>query len=208
MMKNTQKKLKAKHFRYLSKDIIKNPMIYLREYFWNHTNIFYWQNDINLFVTCGAYPTMSNGDDTENGFHCKKMIQQIEVAYVIFKQCGLPKHRNPLQLFDKREDYYNYTHDFEFTSHGKRNPHELISKFFSFQTLRKWYETMDELMQQLTLKKANDHDQFGDKIVAIRELLIRLAYALYYIYEDQGLILPVPSYVKTEPAETAKCLKE
>ncbi|MNO00392.1 hypothetical protein D3C81_2202730 [compost metagenome] len=53
---------------------------------------------------------------------------------------------------------------------------------------------MDDLMEQLTLKRSLDNDQFGDRIIAIREFLIRLAHALYYIYEDEGITLPIPSY--------------
>lgn len=201
-MKNTQKKLKAKHFRYLSKDIIKNPMLYLHDFFHSQTNITYWHNDINLFVISGAYPAIASSNNAENGYNCKQMIQQIEVAYVIFKQCGLPKHKNPLQLFDKRVDYYNYSQKLEFTNNGKRNPYDLIRKFFSFQSLQKWYKIMDELMEQLTLRESLSNEEFGHKIVVIREFLIRLAYALYYIYDQEGVTIPLPSYVHIESKET------
>lgn len=199
-MKNTQKKLKAKNFRYLNEDIIKNPMIYIDDFFKHETQINYWQNDINLFVNVGAYPSITSCSFTEHGYYCQQMIKQIEVAYVIFKQCRIPKQKNPLQFFAKRKDYYNYANNFEFTRCGKKDGYDLISKFFSFQSISKWYETMDDLMQQLTLQKANKYNIFGDEIVVIRELLIRLAYALYYIYENKSLLIPVPSYVKIEPA--------
>lgn len=194
IMKNTKKKLKAKNFRYLSKEIINNPMIYIHDFFRHQTDIVNWKNDINLFVTSGAYPAMSSGGYPENGYNCNQMIKQIEVAYVIFKQCGLAKHQNSLKLFETRNDYLNYSYGPEFTCNGKRNPYDLIRKFFSYQSLKKWYKTMDDLMEQLTLKRSLDNDQFGDRIIAIREFLIRLAHALYYIYEDEGITLPIPSY--------------
>ncbi|UIR56073.1 hypothetical protein LZQ00_17640 [Sphingobacterium sp. SRCM116780] len=200
-MKNTQKKLKAKQFRHLSKDIIKNPMIYIDEYFRHQNSIITWQNDINLFVNAGAYPAMSCSNLVGNGYHCKEMIRQIEVAYVIFKQCRIAKQVNPLQLFETQADYCNYIENLEFTCNGKRDPQYLISKFFSFQSLREWYETMDDLMSYLTVNTSNEEDKFGDSIVVIRELLIRLGFALSYIYEDDGLFTKMPSYLKAEPDE-------
>jgi hypothetical protein len=41
IMKNTQKKLKAKNFRYLSKEIIKNPMVYIHYFFRHQTDILF-----------------------------------------------------------------------------------------------------------------------------------------------------------------------
>lgn len=210
-MKNTQKKLKAKQFRYLSKKNIKNPMIYIRDFFQQQTDIVNWQNDINLFVTTGAYPAMSTGGYPENGYNCHQMIKHIEIAYVIFKQCGLPKHKDPLTLFDTRNDYFNYSYGLELTCNNKRSPYDLIRKFFSYQPLQKWYKTMDYLMEQLTLKRSIGNEHFGDKIVVIREFLIRLAYALYYIYEHGGISIPLPPYVHLEsrkPREEAESNSE
>lgn len=210
-MKNTQKKLKAKQFRYLSKKNIKNPMVYIRDFFQQQTDIINWQNDINLFVITGAYPAMSTGGYPENGYNCHQMIKQIEIAYVIFKQCGLPKHKDPLTLFDTRNDYFNYSYGLELTCNNKRSPYDLIRKFFSYQPLQKWYKTMDDLMEQLTLKRSIGNEHFGDKIVVIREFLIRLAYALYYIYEHGGISIPLPPYVHMEsrkPREEAESNNE
>ncbi|WP_270088721.1 hypothetical protein [Sphingobacterium sp. SYP-B4668] len=198
-MKNTQKKLKAKHFRYLSKDIIKNPMIYIRNFYRYKTDITNWRNHINLFVQAGGYPEMANTRHAENGFQCKQMIEQIEVAYVIFKQCRIPKQAYPLQFVAQREDYSNYILHTEYTRNGKRDVQDIISKFFSYQSLDKWYRTMDELMTNMSKRESDNYDKFGDKILAIKELLIRLAFALHYIYEDEHLLVLVPPYVKADP---------
>jgi len=199
-MKNTQKKLKAKQFRYLSKDIVKNPMVYIRNFYRYETNIINWMNHINLFVQAGCYPEMADTRHAENGFHCRQMIEQVEVAYVIFKQCGIPRQANPLQFFGQREDHFNYILDMEYTWNGKKNPYDMLSKFFSYQSLDRWYETMDDLEMYMSTKETSNYDKFGDKILAIKELLIRLAFALYYIYKDEHLLIPAPSYVKADPA--------
>lgn len=199
-MKNTQKKLKAKHFRYLSKDYVKNPMNYIRNFYRYETDIFSWMNNITLFVQAGCYPDMADRAHAETGFHCKWMIEQIEAAYVIFKQCRIRKQKYPLQLVADRKDYINYSAHLEYTWKGKRDPYDMLSKFFSYQCLNKWYETMDDLMIYMTTKESSYYDKFGDKILAIKEFLIRLAFALYYIYEDEHMLIPVPSYVKADPA--------
>lgn len=199
-MKNTQKKLKAKHFRYLNKDTVKNPMIYIRNFYRYEINVISWMNNINLFVQAGCLPEMADRVHAETAFHCKQMIEQIEIAYVIFKQCRIPKQKNPLQFVAQREDHYNYTSKVEYTWKGKRDPYDTLSKFFSYQSLNKWYTTMDDLMIYMSTKESSYYDKFGDKILAIKELLIRLAFAMYYIYEDKHLQITVPSYVKAEPA--------
>lgn len=195
-MKNTQKKLKAKSFRYLTKDIVKNPMLYIEDFYRHETNIFYWMNNIQLFVNAAAVPEMADRNFAENGYHCKQMIKQIEVAYVIFRQCQLPLQDTPLNFFATTEDYHNYLFRMEYTIHGQPAPADTISKFFSYQSLQKWYDTMDDIMHYLTVPDSGNYEYFGDQIIAIRELLIRLAFALHYINEDEGIFLHVPPYVK------------
>lgn len=61
--------------------------------------------------------------------------------------------------------------------------------------------TLDDLMGYLTQTTISDYDRFGDRIVAIKELLFRLAYALHDIYENGGIIISVPAYVIAQPTE-------
>lgn len=186
-MKNTQKKLKSKHFRYLSKDIIKNPLRYIEDYYTKQTSILSWAHEINLFVNAGAYPEMACAHVTENGFHCREMIQQIEIAYVIFIQFSIPIQTNPLHFFASKQDYYNYCSQNEYTLDGKKDPLDMIGKFFSFYSLQQWYDILDNLMMYMTNTDSNTYDKFGDKIVAIKEQLIRLAFALYYLSGEVNL---------------------
>jgi hypothetical protein len=200
-MKNTQKKLKAKHFRYLSKDIIKNPMIYVRNFYRYETSLHTWLKNIDLLVNAGTYPEMASPDFFESGFHCKQLIQHVEVAYVIYHQCKVPNQKHPLSLFGNKEDYHNYVFRWEYTFNGKADPTDALSKFFSFQSLNEWYTTLDDLWMYMTIRKSSYYDKFGDKILAIKELLLRLAYAMYTIYEDEGLSISVPSYFIADPAD-------
>src|SRR5690606_10036924 len=97
-MKIKQKKLKAENFRYVTKEIIKNPMIYLDKFFRSETSIDCWLRDISLLINAAAYSDLANPDFQENGYHAKRLIEQIEVAYVIYKQCNLKRQSKPLKF--------------------------------------------------------------------------------------------------------------
>lgn len=198
-MKNTQKKLKAKHFRYLSRDVIKNPMTYLREFYGSQTTLSEWLNQINLMINLAAFPDIARSAHAENGYECKRLIEQIEIAYVLFRQCNLNKQKHPLHLFPTRSDHYNYIIDSRYTKDDQVNPADAISIFFSFQPLKEWYNTMDDIWMYISPPRSTDYNKFGDKIVAIKELLFRLADALHNIYQQEGLHISLPTYVISEP---------
>ncbi|WP_079715436.1 hypothetical protein [Parapedobacter luteus] len=199
MAKIKQKKLKAENFRYVTKRVIKNPMIYLNNFFGYEYQIDDWMRTVSLTVHAGAYPEMACPDAVENGYHCKQLVEQVEVAYVIFRQCGLKKQKEPLNFFKSSDDYYAYVYRGEYSFDGQINPADTLSKFFSFQSMKKWYNTLDDLMLSFTQRQVPNYEQFGDKITAIHELLLRLAQALYVIYREGGLPLQMPSYVIAKP---------
>lgn len=201
-MKVKQKKLKAENFRYVLKRVIKNPMIYLNDFFGYQHRIDNWMRTISLTINRGAYPKMACHKAVESGFYCKELIEHVEVAYIIYKQCRLKKQRNPVQFFKTRDDYFAYVLSGEYSFDGQINPGDTLSKFFSFQPLKKWYETLDDIMLSLTQTDVANYDRFGDRIVVIHELLLRLAQAMYVIHREGGLPLQVPSYVIAKPSDT------
>lgn len=194
-MKFKQKKLKAENFRYVTKEIIKNPMIYLDDFFRGQTRIAYWLRDINLVVNHAACSDMACSALSESGFHCRQLIEQVEVAYVIFKQCCLKKQASPLEFFKTKKDYWAFVLYDDITFDGKVDAADTLSKFFSYQSLPEWYETLDDMMMYLADQTGLADERFGDRIVAIRELLLRLAQALYHIYDNGGLSVELPSYL-------------
>jgi hypothetical protein len=203
-MKNKQKKLKAENFRYISKDVLKNPMIYINDFFGHQTAVDCWMRDVSLMVNAAAYPKMVSAEVVENGFHCKQLIEHVELAYIIYRQCRLKKKRRPLILFETRDDYFAYSLRGEYSSKGQINPADTLSRFFSFQSLKKWYNTFDDMMLVFTHPKSADYSRFVDNINVIYELLLRLAQAMYVIYREGGLPLQVPSYVIAQPTDTFK----
>ncbi|SEL83747.1 hypothetical protein [Parapedobacter koreensis] len=200
-MKIKQKKLKAENFRYVTKEIIRDPMIYLDDFFRGQTRITYWLRDINLVVNHAVCSDMACTTLSEGGFHCRQLIEQVEVAYVIYKQCHFKKQAKPLEFFKTKKDYWAFVLDGDVTFDGKVDPADTLSKFFSYQSLPGWYETLDDMMIYLADQTGLGDERFGDRIVAIRELLLRLAQALYHICDNGGLSVEMPSYLTAYSAD-------
>jgi len=135
-MKVKQKKLKAENFRYVLKRVIKNPMIYLDDFFDHQHRVDNWMRIISLTINTGAYPEMARHQEAEYGFFCKELMEHVEVAYVIFKQSGLKTQSEPLTFFKTRDDYFAYILRGEYSFAGQINPADTLSKFFSFQSLK------------------------------------------------------------------------
>ncbi|KKO92274.1 hypothetical protein AAW12_05870 [Sphingobacterium sp. Ag1] len=185
-MKNTQKKLKAKHFRYLSQEYIDDPMKYLEDFFVNGTRIDYWLRDVNLLINIATNHQMAS-PTCINNYYIKELIQQVEIAYIIFKKCNIQIIENPLFFFSKKADYWKYTIDGIYTNNGIESSTDSIARFFSYKTLRQWYEVLDDLW----IKTGNADDEFmsnqADEILAILELIQRLAVSLDKIRESGTL---------------------
>lgn len=189
-MKNTQKKLKAKHFRYLTKEIIKDPMKYLDDFFRLEIDFESWQKEIRLITMYSCYPTMFRRRTyMDASSYCKKLIEQVEMAYVIFVKNGVQKQvKGTLSFFNCRNDYFNYHYN-RLTYNGEENPCHELSLFFSYMSLAEWYKTLDDFWIYMGIDENEYGDHFGDRIVIIQELLLRLAYALHAIHKNDKLIL-------------------
>lgn len=185
-MKNTQKKLKAKHFRYLSKEYIADPLMYLNEFFEQETFINYLLMDINLLINAASNAKM-NSPHSPSGYNTKKLIELVELAYVIFKKCNLKKLKNPLDFFKCDSDYWNYVSGECLSVNDIESPEDEISRFFSYQSLGQWYETLDEIWINISDRNSEFLGNVGKEILATRELLQRLAISLHKIYENKSL---------------------
>ncbi|WP_104383642.1 hypothetical protein [Sphingobacterium sp. HMA12] len=185
-MKNTQKKLKAKHFRYLSKEYIDDPLKYLEDFFEQETYIHYLLMDINLLVNAASNVNM-NIPHSPSGYNTKKLIELVELAYVIFKKCNLKKLKNPLDFFKCDSDYWNYVSGECLSVNDIESREDGISRFFSYQPLWQWYETLDEIWINISDRNADFLGNEGNEILAVRELLQRLAISLHKIYENKSL---------------------
>lgn len=197
-MKSTQKKLKAKHFRYITKTHIENPVEYLNNFFKQEIDVESWLKEIDITLCAAAYPALNNHKFVETGFNCRRMVEQLEVAYVIYKQCHLTHLPVKLSLFENHDSYVsNILSD-------RIEPSECIARFFLFQSLNEWYSTMDDLLMYLTYSEKPNYELFGDKIIAIRAFWIDLVRALHCIYVEGGLEVTVPAYAIPKDAEPAE----
>lgn len=173
-------KLRGHEFRYLVKEHVKNPMAYIYNFYEYETDIHYWLRDIHLLINTGVCPELNSPQINHSyGYTCKQLIEQVEAAYVIFRQQNLEKQDIYLDFFPTQEDYVRYSNNGACTVNGEINPLDTIAKFFSYQNLERWYDTLDELWMGLSCSKNEYNDRFGDKILIIRELFLRLAHAMY-----------------------------
>lgn len=185
-MKNTQKKLKAKHFRYLSKGIIKNPKEYLDYFFEIEIPFEEWKKEIILIVISSCYPKMLPRKVYVDGsLYCKELIMQVEMAYVIFVQSGVQKQKKEaLSFFKCDRDYFNYI-DNKITYNEAEDPYYQLALFFSYMSLAEWYKILDDFWLYMAMDKNDGNNRFGDRIIVIQELLLRLTNALYNICKKE-----------------------
>ncbi|UIR56072.1 hypothetical protein LZQ00_17635 [Sphingobacterium sp. SRCM116780] len=93
VMKKNNKKLKVKSFRYLNKEDLKNPKLYL-DLFYQKITLNHWQEKIYVFLTNGS---VQNRYPIHDPFFIhKNLIKHIEIAYVLYEKNILPKEATRL----------------------------------------------------------------------------------------------------------------
>ena len=203
-MKNTQKKLKAKHFRYLTQEHIDDPMKYLIGFFESETSIRDWLADLNTLINAASNAKM-NPPRSSTGYLTRKLIEQVELAYVIFRKCKLKTIEQPLKFNKGVSDYWNQLLATDSSASNIDTAADSISRFFSYESLQQWYNILDDLWISLGDRDNGFLGDNGHEILAIKEFLLRLAAALGKIYEDAILPNTPESYqeknVKSEISE-------
>lgn len=179
-MKNTQKKLKAKHFRYLSKEYVKDPDRFLKEVVqqWGLN----WSSNFNYLINSSLYPPMRTSTAFEYGFMHQQLGQMIEVAYVIFKKSALKTVPGD-QLFQ-----YSCNEMFEAEiEESKIFPGKALRTFFGFKSVKEWLAVLDDLLRRRDYGLDNMEElPVNLEYIPIRELLTKLPKILQEIYDRGG----------------------
>lgn len=179
-MKSTQKKLKAKHFRYLSKEYVQDPDRFLREvvHLWGLN----WSNNFNYLINSSIYPPMRSETTFDYGFVQVHIGQMIEVAHVIMKRCGFqPTCKGRIFQYSCKEMLAVIEEDRIF-------PEKIICDFFGFKTLQEWLFVLNDFLTQQDYTVSDIHQiQLSLEYVPKRELLVKLPRALQEIYDRGGL---------------------
>lgn len=193
-MKKTYKKLSKKHFRYLSKAEIKNPLTYLKDLYTQQTDFDYFKREADLFLQAGLDPRLKvKGID--NGYISQRFIKQIEIAYVFYISLGLHKEKLPrteLTIVQERSAYLRQT------SH---DPFYVIHRFFTFMTLDDWRREID----YITCIAANELEnvRFDSHEDALLMYIYgkQLIQTLHQIYQAGGLKIDLPEYIQSNNKE-------
>lgn len=199
-MKNTQKKLKAKHFRYLSKREIKDPLSYLDELYRNQTDFISFRKEVDLFLQSGLDPRLRI-DGMEYCYTAQLFIKQVELAYVIYVQGGIYVQGSPPIKLRSTADLYSYLRN------TAPSPCLAIQQFFEWMSLNRWREEIDHMacIASISLKTLS-FESHGDSLM-IYTLGVRLVDALYQIYEDDGVELEFPEYIKLKMKDESEPLE-
>lgn len=180
-MKNTQKKLKAKHFRYLSKEYVKDPNRFLKEIVeqWGLN----WSSNFNYLINSSLYPPMRTNTAFEYWFMHDHLGQMIEAGFVILKKYGLkPMIKEDVFQFNDKEVF-----DAEIEA-GHIFPAKSLCAFYGFKSRKEWLAVLDDFFQRRDYTEDNmeelplDHDY-----IAIREFLVKLPLVLSEIYKRGGV---------------------
>ncbi len=180
-MKNTQKKLKAKHFRYLSKRYVNNPDRFLREIVqqWGVN----WSSNFNYLINSSLYPPMRTSTTFEYGFIYNHLAQMIEVGFVILRKYKL----KPMAKADVFQYNCQEIFDAEIED-SSAFPAKSLCAFYGFKSRKEWLAVLDDLLQRRDYTEENmkelplDHDY-----IAIREFLVKLPLVLSEIYKRGGV---------------------
>ena len=188
-MKNTQKKLKAKHFRYLSKREIKDPLSYLDELYRNQTDFISFRKEVDLFLQSGLDPRLRI-EGMEYCYAAQLFIKQVELAYVFYVNGGIYLRDRAKIKIRSAADLYCYL------GNTAPSPYWAIQQFFKLMSLNRWREEIDHMACVASISlKTRFLESHGDSLM-IYTLGVQLVDALYQIYEEDGVELEFPKYIK------------
>ncbi len=180
-----KRKLKHRHFRHIAKNHIDDPLDYLDDFFRTEITISEWLHILHQLMFASIYPSSVNLAKLEFGFHFQKFVGQIEIAYIIYKQCQLRPTADPLfNLIPAESDSDVMDID----------PADTISRFFGYHSLFEWYAVANRLQINFC-NMTNDSTNDTCKMMIVRELSLKLAKALYAVHKNKGLVQSVHSYV-------------
>lgn len=180
-MKNTQKKLKAKHFRYLSKRYIKNPDLFLEEVL--HQSGLNWSSNFNYMINSCFYPPMRTSTTFEFGYIYIHLAQMIEIGVVFLEQYNLePMDKDDVFQYQCLEIFNAEVED------ARIFPTKSLRAFYGFKSLKEWYNVLDNLLLYKDYGKDNmEQIQLYLEYIPIREFLVKLPLVLSEIYKRGGL---------------------
>lgn len=194
---NKTKKLSRKHFRYLTKKEIKNPL-YAVSYFCREvTTLNHWRRDTDQLFRIST--TNSKGLkplDFSNLYFCwYQLYRHIELMYLLkhtvheweieseSTNYRLTRYPRTAIIFD--ETLYGGTY-LEFDRLTKKEFNDLsffIGKFFSFKSLKAWQKLMNKLLATLFYEgKLLEDFRYARHYSKIYRYLEKLIDAIFLIY--------------------------
>lgn len=170
-MKSTQKKLKrkqsrdlSKRFRYLTKEEVHDPTRYIRFHYGSHDQES-WQEEVYVFLTSGS--TYGRPPLRNPYFVHKHLINHIDVAYLLLK--------------------YNVV---------KGSAQRLAKSVFELNSRDNWVEMFDELLRnEVDSNYVHDQDNFSLLLVNFVEHMHYLVRYFYLVNKGMADQFSLPLYI-------------
>lgn len=189
-MKTTNKTLAKKHFRYLSKKEIKDPLSILIDLYEDQTDFETFRLEVDLLLLGGLDRRLQrNGFD--HHYTGQRLKRQIEVAYILYVEMLIKEkvNYNP-HAKNIRETYAILNRNRIYDTQ------EALFLFFGYRSLAGWRNDVDDILSQASFV-LNDYPRSPmDDCLILYHYLTTLVDTLHHIYKDGGVEIALPSYVK------------
>lgn len=170
---------KIKKLRYLAPQYVSEPNRFLKEivHGWG-TN---WSLNFGFLFSYSMCPMLDRNRVFDYGFTYLHLAQMIEAAYTILKM------RNWQPTAKKKLFQYKDIGELSalLLEKEKVDAQRILSDFFGFMSLRRWYNFLDELLlsSDINNKRKQDYEIDQDLLIA-REFILLLPDALLQIHKD------------------------
>lgn len=205
MKTELKRRATRKHFRYLNKQEVLDPIKYLNDFFTDQTDINYWRTEVELLLLSGLDGKLRrNGLDY--GFIAQRLIKHIEIAYIFYKEGNIKQTTLYKPHLKKKSDIRSFFKHYE----GKQPIKEILYLFFKYQSLKDWCYQIDEILCNASVALKKYHPPILIDSLLIYHYTKSLINALHQIHLDGGLAFYTPSFIfkKEEPVKTSEVKEE
>lgn len=193
-MKKNHKKLSENYFRYLSKEEINNPLMYLENLYTQQTDYLSFEKENDLFLQAGLDPRLKvQGIDYP--YASQRLIKQIEIAYVFYISLGLHKKKlSKVKLNSTKECY-------EYVRMSGHDPFYVIPRLFELMSLEEWREEIDYITCTACNELKHCYFVLHEDALLMYVYGKQLIHTLHQIYQAGGIKIDFPEYIQPNKKE-------
>lgn len=179
-MKN---KLKAKHFRYLRKEHIKDVPKLIKNLRYVSGDFANLQNGIHHFFYFATSFREISAEDLIKAYTLIEIKELLEVAQVLLVKYDLKQYTGAYYLFDD-DGFF----------HKDVNPSLFVKELFDFKSLKQWDALLDMMTDSIMSRVPMNETIYQKDIVQARYFLHQLPYVMYKLKEAEISEYELPEF--------------